>query len=106
MLSKKDKAVLILFASSVRRHFSNAQIWAFGSRVIGHATEESDLDVCIVLDKLDDRIDQVIMDIAWEIGFVNDVVISTVTYSKQEFVQGPCSESPLVKNILSAGVSG
>lgn len=71
----------------------------------GHATDESDLDVCVVVDTLDDAIDQAIMKIAWEVGFENDVVISTVTCSKQEFDEGPCSESHLVQNILDAGVA-
>lgn len=104
MFAKKDKDVFALFSSEVRQRFPGAMIWAYGSRVKGHATEESDLDVCVVVDTLDDAIDQAIMKIAWEIGFENDVVISTVTYSKQEFDEGPCSQSPLVQNILSAGI--
>jgi predicted nucleotidyltransferase len=105
MLSGKDKKVFALFSTRVRERFPGARIWAYGSRVKGYATEESDLDVCVVVDTLDDAIDQAIMKIAWEIGFENDVVISTVTYSKQEFDEGPCSESPLVQNILDAGVA-
>jgi predicted nucleotidyltransferase len=104
MFSKKDKGIFDLFSFRVRQKFPHARIWAYGSRVKGHATEESDLDVCVVVDDLDDDIDQAIMDIAWEIGFENDIVISTVTYSKQEFDEGPCLESPLVQNILSAGI--
>jgi len=106
MLTKKDKDVFTFFALQVRERFPDARVWAFGSRVKGHFTEESDLDVCVVLDRLDDVIDQIIMGIAWEVGFENDVIISTVTYSQQEFDVGPCSESPLVQNIQSAGVVG
>ncbi len=105
MLSGKDKKIFSLFSTRIRDRFPGARIWAYGSRAKGHATEESDLDVCVVVDILDDAIDQAIMKIAWEIGFENDVVISTVTYSKQEFDEGPCSESPLVQNILDAGVA-
>jgi len=105
MLSGKDKKIFTLFSTRIRERFPSARIWAYGSRVKGHATEESDLDVCVVVDTLDDAIDQAIMKIAWEIGFENDMVISTVTYSKQEFDEGPCSESPLVHNILDAGVA-
>lgn len=105
MLSGKDKHVFALFASRVREGFPGARIWAFGSRAKGHAAVESDLDVCVVVDVLDDVTDQAIMNIAWEIGFENDVVISTVTYSKHEFDEGPCSQSPLVQNILDAGVA-
>jgi len=104
MLGKKDKDVFALFASEVRQRFPGARIWAYGSRVKGHADEESDMDVCVVVDALDEATDEAIMKIAWETGFENDIVISTVTYSRQEFDEGPCSQSPLVQNILSAGI--
>jgi uncharacterized protein len=104
MLSSEDKKIFTLFSTRIRERFPGAGIWAFGSRATGLATDESDLDVCVVVDALDDAIDQEILKIAWEIGFENDVVISTVTYSKKDFEEGPCSESPLVQNILDAGV--
>ena len=105
MLSNKDKKIFNQFASEVRNKFPAAKIWAFGSRVRGDATVESDLDVCVVVDKLDDESDSAIMEIAWQIGFKNDVIISTVTYSKEEFEDGPCSESGLVQNILGYGIA-
>ena len=105
MLSKTDNKILDKFASLVRERFSDAQIWAFGSRTRGEATEESDLDICVVVDRLDDSVDRAIMDIAWQVGFEHDVIISTVTYSRQEFEKGPCSESALVQNVLNAGVA-
>ncbi len=105
MLSNKDKKNFRQFASMVRKKFPAAKIWAFGSRVRGDATVESDLDVCVVVDKLDDASDSAIMEIAWLIGFENDVIISTVTYSTEEFEDGPCSESGLVQNILAYGIA-
>jgi len=105
MLSNKDKKIFNQFASEVRKKFPAAKIWAYGSRVRGDATVESDLDVCVVVDKLDDESDSAIMEIAWQIGFENDVIISTVTYSRKEFEDGPCSESGLVQNILGYGIA-
>ncbi|PKN25391.1 MAG: nucleotidyltransferase domain-containing protein [Deltaproteobacteria bacterium HGW-Deltaproteobacteria-21] len=105
MLSSKDKDIVTLFSARIRERFPGARIWAFGSRAKGFATDESDLDVCVVVDTLDEEKDQQILKIAWEVGFENDVVISTVTYSKQDFEEGPCSESPLVQTILDAGVA-
>lgn len=105
MLSHRDKEIFDQFASMVRSKFPAAKIWAFGSRTRGDATVESDLDVCVVVDKLDDESDSAIMEIAWQIGFKNDVVISTVTFSKIEFEDGPCSKSGLVQNILDYGVA-
>ena len=105
MLSNKDKQIFSQFVSMVRDKYPAAKVWAYGSRVRGDATVESDLDVCVVVDKLDDESDSAIMEIAWQIGFENDVIISTVTYSKEEFEDGPCSESGLVQNILGYGVA-
>jgi predicted nucleotidyltransferase len=105
MLTQKDEKVLSILASLIRERFSDARIWAFGSRTRGKATEESDLDVCVVVDRLDDSVDRAIMDIAWQVGFEHYVIISTVTYSQQEFEEGPCSESTLVQNVLNAGVA-
>jgi predicted nucleotidyltransferase len=105
MLSDKDKKIFDQFASKLRDKFPSAKIWAYGSRVRGNATVESDLDVCIVVDNLDDESDSAIMYIAWQIGFENDVILSTVTYSKEEFENGPCAESGLVRNILGYGIA-
>lgn len=105
MLSNKDEKIFNQFVLELRKRFPTVKIWAFGSRVRGDATVESDLDVCVVIDKLDDESDSAIMKIAWQIGFDNDVIISTVTYSKEEFENGPCSESGLVQNILDYGIA-
>ena len=51
MLSNKDKKLFNQFASMVHEKFPTANIWAYGSRVRGDATVESDLAVCVVVDK-------------------------------------------------------
>ena len=48
--------------------------------------------------------DRAIMRIAWRVGFENDRVVSTVTYSQDEFERGPCSVSTLVQGVLHHGV--
>ena len=104
MLSDKDKQILEKFSIAIRQKFPEARIWAFGSRTKGLAIAESDLDVCVVIDRLDDNADRQIIEAAWRIGFENDIVISTLSYSIEEFNQGPCSESTLVESILSEGI--
>jgi predicted nucleotidyltransferase len=102
---ERDKDVLATFARCIRERFASARVWAFGSRARATAFPESDLDVCVVLEHLDDASDSAVMEIAWQVGFDNDVVISTVTYSRQEFEQGPLSESPLVQIVLREGIA-
>jgi len=52
-----------------------------------------------------DNIDQWIRDVAWEVGFENERVITTVVLDKYQFEKGPMSESTLVANILQEGIS-
>ena len=55
----------------------------------------------IVLNEVDQKIDRWIRDIAWEVGFENDRVITTVLLDKEQFEHGPMSESTIVDNIQS-----
>jgi predicted nucleotidyltransferase len=105
MMSKEDHKILKEFAGRVHERFSAARVWAFGSRARGEATWESDFDILIVLSKVDQKIDRWIRDIAWEVGFNNDRVITTILLDKVQFEHGPMSESTIVENILREGIS-
>ena len=104
-MNPHDMNVLDAFAEKIRERFPDAEIRAFGSRVSGTATEESDLDVCVILDHLDDAADRIVLDAAWEVGFERDVLISTVTFSNAEFYDGPCRESAFVGTVLKDGLA-
>jgi predicted nucleotidyltransferase len=105
MMSKEDRKILNKFSARVHERFSDARIWAFGSRARGEATWDSDFDVFVVLSKVDQKADRWIRDIAWEIGFENDRVITTVLIDKEQFENGPMSESTIVANVLREGIS-
>jgi predicted nucleotidyltransferase len=104
-MQDRDRRILSVFAERVRAVFPAARIWAFGSRTHGEFSEDSDLDVCLVLDHLDASTRRRISDIAWEIGFEQDVLISTVVFEARQFEQGACSVSPLVKSIRTEGIA-
>lgn len=105
MISTNDRRILNEFTARVRERFPDAGIWAFGSRARGNASWDSDFDICIVLRHVDQNVDRWIRDIAWEIGFENDRIITTVPISKEQFDHGPMSESTLVENVLREGIS-
>ena len=104
-MKTSDRHILEVFSEKLHGRFPFARIWAFGSRATETAGKDSDFDVCVVVNELNEAMDREIMRIAWEIGFENNVVISTVTYSTEEFETGPCSESGLVKRIHSEGIA-
>ncbi|MBW1982752.1 MAG: nucleotidyltransferase domain-containing protein [Deltaproteobacteria bacterium] len=105
MMATEDLRILAEFAKRVRHRYPEARIWAFGSRSRGEADLEADLDVCIVLDHLDNDIDRWIRATAWEVGFENERVIATIVLDADQFENGPMSESSLVANILREGVA-
>jgi len=103
-MSRRDRGILDEFAAAIRKDFPEARLWALGSRTTGRATEESDLDVCVVVSRHDEAVREKISHIAWEVGFEHNLVISTVVYSREEFEEGPCSVSALVRTVLASGV--
>ena len=103
-MNPKDENVLASFAARIRQSVPHAALWAFGSRARGDAAPDSDLDVCVVVDRLDRTTRALIRQIAWEVGFANNIVITTVKYSRDAFEHGPASVGPLVRKVLREGV--
>jgi predicted nucleotidyltransferase len=56
----------------------------FGSHARGEATDESDIDVLVVLPDLEKGTLDTVLEIAWEIGFEAGKVISVVPASHKE----------------------
>lgn len=104
-MNRLDQNILSRLFSRIKEEFPEAQIWAFGSRARGDATNESDLDVCVLVNNLTPDTRREISDIAWEVGFEADVLISTVAFSFRDFHEGPQSVSPLVQTILREGIA-
>jgi len=61
--------------------------------------------VLVVLSKIDQIEDRFIRDIACEVGFANERVITTILIDKEQIENGPMSESSIVANILRGGVN-
>lgn len=105
VLASEDKRILSEFSQRVRTRFPGARIWAFGSRARGGADWDSDFDICIVLDRVDKETDRWLREIAWQVGFENERLITTIVLDSEEFEMGPMSESTLVGNIIREGVA-
>lgn len=105
-MTATDRRLLEALAARIRARYPEARVWAFGSRARGEATWESDLDVCVVLDRPVTRaIKHWIGDQAWEVGYEADRIITTIVYEQEAFEHGPQSASPLVAAIRNEGVA-
>ena len=74
----------------------------FGSHARGDATPESDIDVLAMLPDLSPSSVSTALDIAWEIGYEADMVISLIPTMKDEL--GVMHASPLFQSIDYEGV--
>lgn len=76
----------------------------YGSRARGEATPDSDLDVYLVVTELTPALRRWIDEIAWEVGFDNDRVISTLVTTRRGLEQGPFGAQPVVEAIEREGI--
>jgi predicted nucleotidyltransferase len=76
----------------------------FGSRARGDAAFDSDLDVFIELEEATPELRTRISEIAWEVGFEMDRVISTVVATRDDLERGAMGANPLILNVEREGV--
>ncbi len=76
----------------------------FGPRARGDATAESDLDVFLVVSHIDAGLRERISEIAWEVGFENDTVLSTFVITAEQLERGPLGVSPIIRQIEKEGI--
>ena len=104
-MNEHDRGILNQFADRVRKHIPTAQIWAFGSRAREDARPDSDLDICVVVEDITPELRRIISYAAWETGFENDLLITTLKYSREQFENSPRLSSPLFQAIRSEGIA-
>ncbi|MBE3571563.1 MAG: nucleotidyltransferase domain-containing protein [Moorella humiferrea] len=80
------------------------EVRLFGSRARGQATPESDLDLYLETGPLSRKERRLISDIAWEVGFENDVVVVPLAVEHNEVLNGPFSATTLYQTIKKEGI--
>jgi predicted nucleotidyltransferase len=104
MMALCDRQMALEFKRRVAALVPILQFSVFGSRARGDATDGSDLDVFLVVDHIDADLREKISEIAWEVGFENDVVLSTFVVTAEELEHGPVGVSPIIRQIEKEGV--
>jgi len=99
-----DLKIVRKFKELVSKRVKILDIRVFGSRAREDNTEESDLDVFIVVENLDRETDRYISDCAWEAGFSGNLVVVPIVVSRKDLEQGNIRESVFIKNIFKEGI--
>lgn len=82
---------------------AHIRVTLFGSQARGDATDESDIDILVVLPDLEKHTLDTVLEIAWEIGFEAGKVISVVpaTHTEMKLL----SASPFFQAVQREGIS-
>ncbi len=105
MLTRADSDTAAEFkAALIAQRVPVVEAMVFGSRARGDLRPDSDLDICLILERVDDAILATISDVAWEVGFAHERIIVTVEYTTAQLASSPVRVSPLVRAIQAEGV--
>lgn len=81
---------------------SPVEVILFGSYARGEETWDSDVDLLVIIPKMDKSTLDQILEIAWEIGFATGIVLSIIPITVQEMKI--LSQSPFLQAVQQEGI--
>ncbi|HAX98994.1 MAG TPA: hypothetical protein DCY12_08960 [Candidatus Atribacteria bacterium] len=103
-MNEQDLKIVEKFKALVSKKVKVHEIRVYGSRARGDATQESDLDVLVVVETLDHAAGKYISDCAWEAGFPENVVLIPVAVTLNSLRNTPIRESVFIQNAYQEGI--
>lgn len=103
-LADQDRQIVREFRRQLSRITPIRDVRVFGSRARGDAAPDSDLDLFIELEEATPELRERISELAWEVGFEMDRVISTVVATRDDLEHGAMGANPLVLQVEREGV--
>jgi len=103
-LTKNENKALTDFRDALVEDFGALDVRLFGSRARGEGDEESDLDVFIVIPKIDWGLEKKIYGLSFDISLKHSVLISPILYSQNDIENPSILISPLYRTVQKEGI--
>jgi len=103
-LADRDRRIAREFRQRLAEITPIRDLLVFGSRARGDAAPDSDMDIFVELEEVTPELRERISEIAWEVGFERDRVITTIVATRHDLEHGAMGANPLVVNVEHEGV--
>ena len=95
-MSAEEHDALSRVGEALRDRFGAKEVTLYGSAARGQLDEESDIDLLVVLPRMDWEIQKQIIGVCFEAQLVCGRVFSATCFTTQEMASSPLRSSPLV----------
>jgi len=106
-MKPEHERIVRAFKESITERFGGRveKVIVFGSAARGEMGEESDIDVLVVVDRIDEKIESKIGDMAFEAGAEDRVLITPIVIGKGTYEDMLRERYPFIMNVEREGVA-